>query len=155
MDREPILALLLARREEAVGAMRTQFGKRLMMTAMNILNDRQDAEETVSDTYLAVWNTVPPKEPVPLAPFVYRVGRNLALKRLRLNTARKRDSRLVLSLSELEDDPAFLWKRGKKTVNGTAQLPGIRFLLQSRGGNTGFQLCQRQLQTAVALAGGI
>ena len=56
MDREPILSLLLARREEAVGAMRTQFGKRLMMTAMNILNDREDAEETVSDTYLAVWN---------------------------------------------------------------------------------------------------
>lgn len=102
MDREPILALLLARREEAVGAMRTQFGKRLMMTAMNILNDREDAEETVSDTYLAVWNTVPPREPVPLAPFVYRVGRNLALKRLRQNTARKRDSRLELSLSELE-----------------------------------------------------
>ena len=102
MDREPILALLLARREEAVGAMRAQFGKRLMMTAMNILNDREDAEETVSDTYLAVWNTVPPKEPVPLAPFVYRVGRNLALKRLRQNTARKRDSRLELSLSELE-----------------------------------------------------
>lgn len=102
MDREPILALLLARREEAVGAMRAQFGKRLMMTAMNILNDREDAEETVSDTYLAVWNTVPPKEPVPLAPFVYRVGRNLALKRLRQNTALKRDSRLELSLAELE-----------------------------------------------------
>ena len=102
MDREPILAMLLARREEAVGAMRTQFGKRLMLTAMNILNNREDAEETVSDTYLAVWNTVPPKEPVPLAPFVYRVGRNLALKRLRQNTARKRDSRLGLSLAELE-----------------------------------------------------
>ena len=102
MDREPILALLLARREEAVGAMGAQFGKRLMMTAMNIQNDREDAEETVSDTYLAVWNKVPPREPVPLAPFVYRVGRNLARKRLRQNTARKRDSRLELSLTELE-----------------------------------------------------
>ena len=103
MEREPILALLLARREEAIGAMKTQFGKRLMVTAMNILNDREDAEETVSDTYLAVWNCVPPKEPVPLASFVYRVGRNLALKRLRQNTAHKRDSRLALSLAELEN----------------------------------------------------
>lgn len=103
MEREPILALLLARREEAIGAMKTQFGQRLMMTAMNILNDREDAEETVSDTYLAVWNCVPPKEPVPLAPFVYRVGRNLALKRLRQNSAQKRDSRLELSLAELEN----------------------------------------------------
>ena len=103
MEREPILALLLARREEAIGAMKTQFGQRLMMIAMNILGDHEDAEETVSDTYLAVWNCVPPKEPVPLAPFVYRVGRNLALKRLRQNTARKRDSRLELSLAELEN----------------------------------------------------
>ena len=103
MEREPILALLLARREEAIGAMRSQFGQRLMMTAMNILGDREDAEETVSDTYLAVWNCVPPKEPVPLAPFVYRVGRNLALKRLRENSAQKRDSRLELSLAELEN----------------------------------------------------
>ena len=103
MEREPILALLLARREEAIGAMKTQFGQRLMMTAMNILGDREDAEETVSDTYLAVWNCVPPKEPVPLAPFVYRVGRNLALKRLRENSAQKRDSRLELSLAELEN----------------------------------------------------
>ena len=75
MDREPILALLLARREEAVGAMRTQFGKRLMMTAMNILNDREDAEETVSDTYLAVWNAIPPRKPDPLAGFVFRTDR--------------------------------------------------------------------------------
>ena len=103
MEREPILALLLARQEEAIGAMKSQFGQRLMMTAMNILNDREDAEETVSDTYLAVWNCVPPKEPVPLAPFVYRVGRNLALKRLRQNSAQKRDSRLELSLAELEN----------------------------------------------------
>ena len=103
MERDPILALLLSRREEAIGAMKSQFGTRLMMTAMNILGDREDAEETVSDTYLAVWNCVPPKEPVPLAPFVYRVGRNLALKRLRENSAQKRDSRLELSLAELEN----------------------------------------------------
>ena len=103
MEREPILALLLARREEAIGAMKTQFGQRLMTTAMNILGDREDAEETVSDTYLAVWNCVPPKEPVPLAPFVYRVGRNLALKRLRQNAAQKRDSRLELPMEELEN----------------------------------------------------
>ena len=103
MDDKTILQLLWQRVESALDALAKRFGRRLMMTAMNILNDREDAEETVSDTYLAVWNCVPPKEPVPLAPFVYRVGRNLALKRLRENSAQKRDSRLELSLAELEN----------------------------------------------------
>lgn len=102
MGRDPILTLLLRRSEEAIGAMARRFGPRLAATALNILGIREDAEEAVSDTYYAVWNVVPPKEPDPLEPFVYRVGRNLALKRLRRNTARKRNSSYDLSLEELE-----------------------------------------------------
>lgn len=102
MGRDPILSLLLDRSEEAIGAMAARFGNRLMATAMHILGIREDAEETVSDTYLAVWNAVPPQEPVPLDPFVYRVGRNLALKRLGYLSAQKRSCPYELSLSELE-----------------------------------------------------
>lgn len=102
MAKCPILKLLLARSEKAFDAMAARFGPRLLATAMNILGDREDAEETVSDTYLAVWNAVPPQKPDPVDPFVYRVGRNLALKRLRQETARKRCSRYDLSLEELE-----------------------------------------------------
>lgn len=102
MGQCPILKLLLDRSEEAIDAMAARFGPRLLATAMSILGDREDAEETVSDTYLAVWNAVPPQEPEPLDPFVYRVGRNLALKRLRRETAQKRCSRYDLSLEELE-----------------------------------------------------
>ena len=101
MGRDPILKLLLSRSEEAIEAMMARFGQRLLMTARNLLGSREDAEETVSDTYLAVWNAVPPSEPDPLDPFVYRVGRNLALKQLRKNTADKR-SGYALSLAELE-----------------------------------------------------
>ncbi len=102
MGRDPILKLLLARSEEAIGAMSARFGPRLMSTAQNILGIREDAQETVNDTYLTVWNAIPPQEPDPLDPFVYRVGRNLALKQLARNTAQKRDSRYALALSELE-----------------------------------------------------
>lgn len=102
MGRDPILTLLLRRSEEAIGAMVHRFGARLMSTALNILGIREDAEEAVSDTYYAVWNVVPPKEPDPLDPFVYRVGRNLALKRLRRNTAQKRNGSYDVSLEELE-----------------------------------------------------
>lgn len=102
MEYRYILELLWMRSEEAVTAMAAAFGKRLYATAMHILDLAEDAEESVSDTYLAVWNAVPPKRPDPLAAFVYRTGRNLALKRLRHDTAQKRNGTYDLSLEELE-----------------------------------------------------
>ena len=102
MEHREIVGLLLARSEEAIAALAAHFGAQLYAIARNILGTEQDAEETVSDTYLAVWNAVPPREPDPLAPFVYRVGRNLALKRLRRETAQKRCTAYVRSLEELE-----------------------------------------------------
>lgn len=101
MNDQHIVSLLLKRSERALSAMAAAFGKRLHAIAMNILGDYQDAEECVNDTYLALWNTIPPEEPDPLSAYAYRVGRNTALKRLRTDTAKKRNSRYDLSLEEL------------------------------------------------------
>ncbi len=100
MDDRNIILLLWNRTESAIGALADRFGRRLLATAVHILGDPRDAEESVSDTYLAVWNCIPPRQPDPLAGFVYKIGRNLALKRLRYNTADKR-SAYELSLDEL------------------------------------------------------
>ena len=101
MDDYMITQLLWQRLERGIEQMAKKFGKRLYRTAMNILGRHEDAEESVSDTYLAVWNSIPPKQPDPLAGFVYRTGRNIALDRLRYLTADKRDGRYDLSLEEL------------------------------------------------------
>lgn len=98
---ERITKLLWQRSERGLKELAGEYGRRLYLTAMNILGIREDAEESVNDTYLAVWNAVPPKKPEPLAPFVYKTGRNIALNRLRHNTAQKR-SGYDVSLSELE-----------------------------------------------------
>lgn len=103
MEDRQIIRLLFDRSEEAITALAARFGQRLLTMAMNILRSAQDAEECVSDTYLAVWNAIPPETPDPLAPYVYRIGRNTALKRLRTNTAQKRSSGYDLSLEELSD----------------------------------------------------
>ena len=97
---ENILELLWQRSEQAISALARQFGSRLYGMAKNILSSHQDAEECVNDTYWAIWNVIPPKRPEPLAPFVYRTGRNIALNRLRANTALKR-SAYEMSLDEL------------------------------------------------------
>ena len=102
MEDTHIIKLLFARSEGAITALARRFGKRLHQTALNILGSLRDAEETVNDTYLAIWNAIPPAKPDPLAPFVYRTGRNTALNRLRANHAHKRDGTYDLSLDELE-----------------------------------------------------
>lgn len=101
MDDRNILNLLFERSEQALTVLGQKFGPGLLATARNILGDNQDAEECVSDTYLAIWNAIPPAKPDPLAGFVFKTGRNLALKRLRHNTAQKRNSHYDLSLEEL------------------------------------------------------
>ena len=103
MEDKKIIALLWQRAESAIDALAQKFGSRLMRTAVNILSDPQDAEEAVSDTYLAVWNAIPPARPDPLCAFVYKTGKNQALKLLRQKTAHRRNSNYDVSLEELSD----------------------------------------------------
>lgn len=101
MEDKQIIKLFIIRAEEAIQVLSERFGKTLYKIAMNILGNHHDAEETTNDTYLAIWNSIPPKEPEPLTPYVYRTGRNMALKRLEYLSAEKRNSRYDLSLDEL------------------------------------------------------
>ena len=101
MEDRRIIALLFARAERAIEELANQYGKRLRRLALNILGSSRDAEECENDTYMAVWNTVPPKRPDPLSGYVYGIGRNIALDRYRYLTAEKRDGRYDVSMDEL------------------------------------------------------
>ena len=101
MDDLKIIELLWQRAEHAIDALTAKFGKRLHATAMNILGDARDAEEAVNDTYLAIWDAIPPARPDPLCAYIYKVCRNTSLKLLRSRTAQKRNSGYDLSLEEL------------------------------------------------------
>ena len=101
MEDRSIISMLFARAEGAIEALAKRFEKQLYHTAMNILENREDALECVNDTWFALWNAIPPAQPDPLAPYVQRTGRNIALKRLRSNTAQRRNGSYDLSLDEL------------------------------------------------------
>ena len=100
-DRE-IISLFFQRSEEAITELSRKYGDLCFQIASNILNDPQDAEECVNDVWLGAWNSIPPRSPDPLRAYICRIVRNLSLKKLRANSARKRDSRFEVSLSELE-----------------------------------------------------
>ena len=98
MEDKDILALLFARSEQALAALAAKFGHRLQRLAANIL----PTEEAVSDTYLAIWNTVPPHRPDPIAPYILRICKNISVSRLRVIAAQKR-SAYEVALDELAD----------------------------------------------------
>lgn len=103
MDDKKILALFFQRTEAAISAVAKKYGTRLHLTAKNILHDHHDAEECVNDTYLALWNSIPPQRPHPLLSYASRITRNIAMNRLRDSRAPCRRSEYDLSLDELAD----------------------------------------------------
>ena len=103
MEDNKLIEMLFSRSQQVIPHLAQRFGKRLYQTAFNILRSREDAEEAVNDTYLALWNTIPPAKPNPLEGYVHRTGRNIALKKLRYLSAQKRSSACDLSIEELSD----------------------------------------------------
>ena len=99
-----IIALYQSRDENAVRMTAETMGKYCYSIAFNVLNSREDAEECVNDTYLAVWNSIPPAEPVSLKSFVSSITRNLALNRYKEQHRDKRGGGQVpLALEELSE----------------------------------------------------
>ena len=92
MEDSKIVDLFFERSEQAIGELDKKYGAAVRKTAVNILSSRQDAEECVNDTYLGVWNSIPPQRPDVLVSYVCRNARNLAVARLRRETSAARNS---------------------------------------------------------------
>lgn len=99
-----IIALYRHRDEDAIRMTAEVLGGYCYTVAYNVLNSREDAEECVNDTYLAVWNAIPPAEPASLKAFVTAITRRLALNRYKEQNRDKRGGGQVpLALEELSE----------------------------------------------------
>lgn len=85
-----IIDLFFERSEKAISELSSKYGGVVFTIAKNTLNDRQDAEECVNDTFLGVWNSIPPQRPQSLLAFVCRIARNISINRLRHDTTKGR-----------------------------------------------------------------
>lgn len=104
MEDTMIIDLYFARDEQAVTETDKKYGGYCFALANSILNDRQDSEETVSDTYWKVWNTIPPKRPAIFRMFLAKITRNTAFSRWRKRDADKRGGgEMELVLEELSE----------------------------------------------------
>ena len=102
MDDSKIIELFFARNEDAIKHTDDTYGRRLFHLADNIVRNDQDAEESVSDTYMKAWDTIPPKKPVHLFAYLTKICRNFALKKLDWKAAAKRNAEVVSLTQEME-----------------------------------------------------
>ena len=100
---EEIIKLFFERSEEALKELETKYGKMCMRTSYNILGNYSDAEESVNDSYLSVWNAIPPVRSAPLLTYVLKIVKNVSLNRYHKNQAQKRNSSYDLAFDELAD----------------------------------------------------
>lgn len=103
MDDKAIIDLYWARSENAISETSAKYGGYCYTIAYNILSNREDSEESVNDTYLAAWNTMPPRRPSALAAFLGKMTRYISLDHWKKRSRLKRGGGEVdLCLDELE-----------------------------------------------------
>lgn len=104
MEDRDIVTLYWQRDQEAIRQTDRQYGRYLSSIAFHILADREDSRETVNDTYLRAWDSMPPHRPQVLATYLGRITRQLSIDRWRTRGRAKRGgSQYALSLEELGD----------------------------------------------------
>ena len=113
MSDEEIVELYWQRDEYAIKATSDKYGKLLYKIAYNILHDSLDCEECQNDTYLNVWNSIPPAKPIIFRTFIARIMRNIAIDKYYEKKSKKRiSSEMTVSMDECEgfiaynDDPS-------------------------------------------------
>lgn len=99
-----IVELYWQRNESAIAETAAKYGKYCYAIAYGVLGNAGDAEESVNDTYLDAWNSMPPHRPSVLATFLGKLTRRISIDRWRRRNADKRGGgRMELVLEELSE----------------------------------------------------
>lgn len=104
-----IIQLYWARNEDAIKETDFVYGRKLHTLAERIVQNFEDAQECVSDTYMKTWDTIPPQRPQYFFAYIAKICRNFALGVLDFKNAAKRKGEVVALTQEMEaciPDPA-------------------------------------------------
>ena len=104
MEDSRIVDLYWERSEQALTESSDKYGKYCYSIAYNILFSKEDADESVNDTWLHAWNSMPPHRPSILATFLGKLTRRVSLNKWRDRHAKKRgEGEVPAVLEELEE----------------------------------------------------
>ena len=98
-----VIEMFWQRSDSAIKETQRKYHSLLLHIARNITASPQDAEECVNDTYLKLWNTIPPVKPDSLMNYAARIARNLAIDSYRKASSQARRGEVVSICAELEE----------------------------------------------------
>lgn len=103
-DDKQIVQMYWERNERAIQETDYKYGRFILRIANNILNDEFECEECQNDTYLCIWNSIPPNKPNIFSAFISKIVRSIAINRYKEKTRKKRiPSEMTISIEELQD----------------------------------------------------
>lgn len=104
MEDQCIVELFWARSENAISETSAKYGRYCHAIAYHILSNEEDADESVNDTYLDAWNSMPPHRPDILSTFLGKITRRISIDKWRSRDAKKRGGgETALVLDELAE----------------------------------------------------
>ena len=104
MEDNLIVDLYWQRNEHAISETAAKYGKYLHSISYQILQNAEDAEECVNDTYNDAWQSMPPHRPSILSTFLGKITRRISIDLWRKYSAEKRGGGVMaLALDELEE----------------------------------------------------
>ncbi len=104
LEDNQIIELYWQKDADAISETANKYGAYCFTIAENILHNPEDSEECVNDTWLHVWNAIPPQRPAVLRMFLARITRNLSFDRFNAKNTKKRGGgEITLVLDELAE----------------------------------------------------
>lgn len=103
MNDKQIIDLYFSRSEQSIKETKIKYSSFCRKIAYNILSNNEDTDECENDTYLKIWNSIPPNNPENFKAYIGKITRNIALDIWKKNHAQKRNAGIEILFSEMED----------------------------------------------------
>lgn len=102
MEDEEIVNQLYVHAVGSLEKVSEKYGSLLHSVSKGILSDDADAEECVNDTYMKIWNTIPPYKPTYLKSFICKIARQISIDRYRCNNRKGCGNNLNVPILDLD-----------------------------------------------------
>lgn len=103
MNDKQIIDLYFSRSEQSIKETKIKYSSFCRKIAYNILSNNEDTDECENDTYLKIWNSIPPNTPENFKAYIGKITRNIALDIWKKNHTQKRNAGIEILFSEMED----------------------------------------------------
>ena len=131
-DRE-IIDLFFARNEEGILRLQEQYKAYCGKIASGVLSQKEDIEEVLNDSWLSIWNAIPPEKPLFLKAYCAKIVRNFAINRLKMLHAKKRAGKeFTESVEELGEDIRLSFNNVEEHINEEALVCAINAFLSEQ-----------------------